>query len=257
MTTPRSSRVALPAFAPWFAALIDLPMRPLRVTLHLQPGASLAGNDALQLDNLLARRVLDVAIPDRGPLDDTPLGYEFPIPLRVVWRADDGLPLYAATPFVPVGTTATDIAYLHKRQQTGAWTRGGRAGFAPRPASGRWAERRQGIRSVLAEAWTADCIGHQDTIAELLRAVVHVGKKRGHGFGAVARWEIAPIPAWHLVRAGRLTRPVPALAATRWSLCVEGEPALVGWTPPQWKPSLFRPGWWAGARVHDVEALAC
>lgn len=250
-------RVVLPELAPLFAEVATLPMRPLRVTLWLAPGSSLAGNDALQLDNLLARTALDRVRRARGPLDDAPLGYEMPVPLRSLWRSDDGLPLYAATPFAPRGATAPDVQYLHKRQQSGRWTQGGRHGFAPRAGSGRWAERRQAVRSTLAERWVADVIGHAETIAAWLAPVTHVGKKRALGFGVVARWEIAPLPAWHLVRDGRLTRPLPALAIAQWPMRPAGAPALIGWTPPQWKPSLFRPGWWAGTVVPGVESLTC
>lgn len=252
-------RQSLRTLAPAAHRYATATYRPLRVTLWLLPGSTLAGNDPLHLDNLLARRVLDRHDDGRGPLDDVAGGYEFPLPLRTLWRSDDGLPLYAATPFTPVGTTASDVTFLHKRQQSGRWTKAGRGGWNPRQGSGRWAERRQAIRSTLAEAWIADAIGGADAIGDLLLDVVHVGKKRAMGFGAVARWEIAPLPAWHFVRGGVLTRPLPALAApTLLGIHTPaGEPALVGWTPPPWKPSLFRPGWWAGTPVPDVETLAC
>lgn len=51
-----------------------------------------------------------------------------------------------------------------------------------------------------------------------------------------------------LVMNGVITRPVPEGACGALGLKPKEIPRLVGWTPPQWKPSLFRIGWPVGVK---------
>jgi CRISPR type IV-associated protein Csf3 len=228
----------------------SLQVQPLTVRLHLRPGARIAGYDPVNLDNLLARAVVNEATAGWG-LPDEPGAYRLPVPLKCLWRSRAGLPLWAATQFTPVGMSVRDVAYWHKRAQTGAWTGTKSGQFAIKSTAGRWMERRVPLPTVVALEWQAQCIGNPEEIARLLRHITHVGKRRSNGFGEIERWEVEEAPAFELVAGGALTRPLPAgaLGLLPDGILPEGEPAPVGWTPPQWKPALFSPGWWAGNTV--------
>lgn len=227
---------------------------PLRIILHLVPGSRIAGYDPVNLDNLLARAVVDEATHGLG-LPSTPEAYRLPVPLVCLWRSPEGLPLWAATPFFPASDHALDVAYWHKRAQTGELTGTKTGRFAIRATQGRWMERRVPLPTQVCDTWQAWCIGDGEEIARLLRPLTHVGKKRSTGFGEVSRWRIEPAQSFELVHDGRLMRAMPAMAAAQllpWYRMSE-EPAPVGWTPPQWKPSLFAPGWWPGTLVDGPE----
>lgn len=241
--------IEYPALAPYKSRYESMDYQPLQITLELVPGSSLAGYDMLNLDNLLARAVVDEATQGRG-LPNTPDAYDLPVPLQCLWRSPNGFPLWAATPFAPAGFTAHDIAYWHKRAQSGRWTGTKRGTFAIRSTSGRWMERRVPLPTTIAESFVATCIGNAEEIARLLEPFAHVGKRRTNGFGAVHRWLVAPADSWRMVVDNALTRALPSLAVgLLGGQMPEGQPAPVGWTPPQWKPSMFAPGWWPGTAV--------
>ena len=239
---------------PYAERYAEIAAVPLRVVLTLRPGSRLAGYDPLNLDNLLARAVVDEATEGRG-LPSTPQAYRLPAPLVCLWREpESGLPLWAATPFTPMGESAPDISYWHKRAQPGRLT-GTRSGqFAISSTAGRWMERRVPLPTVVATEWVADAEGDPQEVARLLSTLAWVGKRRSNGFGEVLAWSVEPLSGFRLVRDGRLTRPLPAGAgALLGTQKPEGEPAPIGWTPPQWKPDLFRLGWWTGTPVAEAE----
>jgi CRISPR type IV-associated protein Csf3 len=239
--------ILLDELQPYFERYAGLPMEPLEIRLELHSG--LAGYDPLNLDNLLARAVIEEALPNQHKIFDEAQAYALPVPLHCLWRSPDGLPLWAATPFVPQGLQAKDIAYWHKRQQSGVWTGTKRGTFSISSTSGRWMERRVPLPTIVAEYWTAQCIGNREEITRLLEPLVHVGKRRSNGHGEVKRW-VVQSGDFALIRDGRLTRPMPGLAIELLDgYMPEGAPAPIGWTPPQWKVALFAPGWWTGTPV--------
>ena len=76
-----------------------------------------------------------------------------------------------------------------------------------------------------------------------------LGKRRNIGLGEVAHFDIqswAGKPIDTIVQNGCLIHAVPRDCGLVES---KSEPVLVGWTPPQWKPSLFRLGWPVGSEV--------
>lgn len=238
-----------PLLQPYIDRYEGLQGEPLCITLYLRPGGRIAGYDPLNLDNLLARCVVDEATAGMG-LPNEPGAYRLPVPLKCLWRSQQGYPLWAATPFYPVSDCVADVAYWHKRAQSGQFTRTKSGRFSIRATQGRWMERRVPLPTQVCDIWQATCIGDAAEIARLLQPLSHVGKRRSSGFGEVLRWEVGP-GAFVLVRDGRLTRAMPALALPELvpgRLPVE-QPAPVGWTPPQWKPSLFAAGWWPGTPV--------
>ncbi len=237
-----------PPLRPYREHYAEIATEPLRIVIRLRPNSHIACYDPLNLDNLLARAVVDEATLGAG-LPNTPEAYDLPVPLKCLWRSEDGYPLWAATPFRPVGDVVSDVAYWHKRAQPGSWT-GTRTGtFGITSTAGRWMERRVPMPTQLCALWEATAIGNPEAIAQLLAAFGWVGKRRTKGFGEVLDWRIEPLSAFALEREGLLTRPMPAEAVGLLGATPEDEPAPVGWTPPQWKPSLFRPGWWTGTPV--------
>lgn len=247
--------LALPETEAYAARYAGLRMRPLRIVLEIEVGSNLVSYDPLNLDNLLARRVLEEATGGWTAIVAADDEYvSIPVPLAVLWRDPDGLPLYAATPFATDGVAVDDVVYWHKRSQEGAFTATKRGGWSPKTDGNRYVERRIPTPVVVAESWTAECVGDAEEIARLIGAVGHVGKRRGGGHGVVRSWTIAASGAFSLVRDGRLTRNLPEAAAPLLGRAAipEGLPSPLGWTPPQWRPALFRPGWRIGTPVHDV-----
>ncbi len=249
--------VALPNLNAVAARYAALPLRPLRVVLTLEDGSNLVSYDPLNLDNLLARVVLEEIGEGRSgyqPADDEYLA--IPVPLAVLWREPgSGLPLYAAAPFVAEGVQADDVVYWHKRPQEGAFTRTKSGAWSPKQSGLRYSERRIPTPVVVAERWTAACVGNPEEVSRLLGGVTAVGKRRGAGHGVVREWQVEAAPSFALVgEDGRLARNLPEdarllLGEGRWP---EGEAAPLGWTPPQWRPALFRPGWRLGTPVHRL-----
>ncbi|MBM3187570.1 MAG: hypothetical protein FJZ90_02485 [Chloroflexi bacterium] len=241
--------IDLDVLRPYHERYSALEVRPLIVRLMLKPGARLAGYDPLNLDNLLARCVVDAATDGHGlePIEEP---YSLPVPLRCLWRDDRGLPLWATTPLLPHGAEMRDIHYWHKRAQTGRFTHTKSGRFIITSTKGRWMERRVPLPIQIADHWEATCVGNAVEIGRLLDPLVHVGKRRAMGLGEISHWEIEPAEAFYLVDEDRLTRALPAMAIELLGGYMPMErPSPVGWTPPQWKPSLFAPGWRVGATI--------
>lgn len=233
--------IHLDELATWTERFAGLPMEPLRITVELASG--LAGYDDLNLDNLLARCVVDRALAGARMADHDEDGYWLPIPLRCLWRDQRGYPLWAATTFSPDGHMVQSNVFHHKRQISGEWTGTKSGKFSVRSGAGRHAERRIPFPVRVAERWSASCIGNADAIAELLEPLQAIGKHRARGFGQVIRWIIEPMPAWRLVAGGHLARPLPVAAGGLLEAVPAARPVLAGWTPPQWKASLWDMCW--------------
>lgn len=149
------------------------------------------------------------------------------------------------------------VSYWHKRSQRGNWTHTRRGRFVITNMTGRYVERRIPMPTRLASRWVAWAVGNRDEIARLLGMLTHVGKRRGIGYGEIRRWIVRPVPEFSLVREGALMRAMPLKAIeemAEWpsGMVPEGQPSLVGWTPPPWKSSLFALGWWAGTPVRGA-----
>ncbi len=82
--------IILDTLRSYFERYAELPMAPLEIVLELLPGARLAGYDPLNLDNLLARCVVDEATGGQG-LPDEPGAYALPVPIHCLWRSPQGL----------------------------------------------------------------------------------------------------------------------------------------------------------------------
>lgn len=288
-----------PALEPWAARYNEARaagrMVPLSVTAELVPGGRVVSYDPINLDNLLARRVLEEATGGDGLLPDTRNVYALPVPLAVLWTSSAvpsyvdtvrrsgpgphvdawerghaplgggpaGLPLYACTTLAPAPgePSAPDVAYIHKRQQSGEFTATKSGVLGISATNGRWMERRVPFPTTVCDRLQARVVGDPDEIARLLRAVSFIGKRRAIGYGEVRRWRIeaasgdsvfSPVTDGPDGQGPVTTRTLPALAVADGLLGAaipEGLPAPIGWTPPQWKPALQWPGWPVGTPV--------
>ena len=157
--------------------------------------------------------------------------------------------MWAATQLKPIGVSEADVAIYHKRRQSGSYTGTKSGRFAPSGTDGRWADRRIPRPVTVCRELGAECVGNPEEIARLLATVTAVGKHRAIGHGEVEEWRIEPITEFTLVREGALMRCVPEAAGDALGIHPAEQPAMIGWTPPQWLPALFRPGWRAGTPV--------
>ena len=214
-----------------------LPKQPLVIGAELVTPIIHAERDRTHLDSILSFAALT-----NHPVESMhgPSGVSaVPLPLELAWVSQDGLPLWACTPLLPVGATLAAKEYWHKRYPTH------RAEFGQKlnavTTAGRWKEYRTPVATQHVSSLHAMCIGNREEIERLLSVVTHIGKKGSMGYGRVARWSV--IPAEHTLDDVLSLRPVPvsyyegrqtvgALALNR------------GWTPPYW----YAP-WWADCMV--------
>lgn len=223
--------------------------QPLRVVCQLADNSPVGGYDPVTLDGLLAWAVVAEATQGAMVPSDSRC-YNEPLPLRCLWRSPEGLPLWAASCFFPLGDVAPGTLYLHKRVITGEWSRGnvktGRLTLDT--AKGRHMERRVPLPVKVCPLWEARAWGDPEEVLRLLASVAFVGKRRSAGLGEVREWFVGPCPEMHepedtVFWDGALRRPFPVGAAAMLPAVTTEPPSLVGWTVPHWKPSLFGPGW--------------
>lgn len=79
------------------------------------------------------------------------------------------------------------------------------------------------------------CVGDHEQIADLLRSVWYLGKKRSTGKGRVRRWDVTPCTPWGegfpvVSREGKPLRPLPL----DWPGLVDPEPGMRVLTYPYW-----------------------
>jgi hypothetical protein len=213
---------------------------PLRITIRLLPNSRLVSYDPIHLDGLLARAVVELATRGRL-LADSEEGYWIPLPLKMLWQSSDGYPLWAATVLYPVAPNVGDIYVRHKRN-SGGWLHN-KPKLTTR--NGPWMERRLPTPITVCDTWEARCVGNLDAVKNLLDVFTHIGKLR---LGRVRSVTVEPFNYTDddiLHDGTKLLRPIPAQSAL---IALVERPSLIGWTPPFWKPSLFRLGW----RVNTV-----
>ncbi len=248
-------------------------------------GSPMTAYNLPNLDNMLARAVVDIATGGEGiPPSSQP--YSLPVPLIRLWQSAAGLPLHAASCLFPEAPSpayvVSDIQYLHRRMPPGQWSRG-RLAARRKPAQardhgptaaaeqaepahltggvGRWMEKRTPVPVTVCRVWQGLAFGDIEEISRLLYHFSAIGKHRSRGFGMVERWEFVPItskPGACLLKQSRggaatLTRPVPVEYAEYAGLRFSEPPQLLGWAMPQWKPSLFSSGYPAGAVVATTQ----
>lgn len=235
--TPNRHVTLLPELEPywqrWSSPEAQAAMIPLRVAVEVT--GIMAGYNPLNLDNLLARLVVDRAFSG-NQLDDTHSPYLLPAPLKIMWRhPQTGHPLYASNAFTPVGHNQHLTVWWHKRFVRPELARAEavkRKGDI-QPSQGRYKEKRTPLPAQTASVWYADCIGDADSIAELLRLCNRIGKRR---MASVEEWCIGKIEAFEY------TRPVPVpYRHPNGDLPIDMQ--YCGWTPPYWPGVPESQGW--------------
>lgn len=198
--------------------------------------------DLLHLDSLLSSAVLIEATRGRGITDENKV-YYIPLPVECLWTSDCGLPLWATSSFLPMGSEHRSTLIMHKRHK-----------YPARSRTGRWMDTRIPKPTAITSSgwWRARCYGDCNEVARLLNRVHAVGKHRHDGCGRVKEWrvEFADFePLDTIVHGGKLIRPVPELAIEHLSIEPGGNSALMGWTQPYWKPRNFNYAWAAGTMI--------
>lgn len=236
--------------------------RPALVRAVLQGTPPVVNVEPIHLDGVLAFAVVIEATEGRS-VPDIPGAYRIPLPLTCLHRSEDGLPLWAASTFWSGPEAERDNLTVCKRMPTGQWSKaeGKASRLSLDGARGRFMERKIPLPTTVAGEWRAVVWGDLVEIARLLRYVPQLGKKGTIGCGMVRDWVIEPLrdidgmePVDLLVRNGCLTRAISVDAAAALGLSLAEAPRRLGWTPPQWKPSLHRDGWPVGTRVRLPEA---
>lgn len=215
-----------------------LEMVPLSITAHLSQGSRIIDDGTpINLDNILAYAVVTLATKGSG-LADSQEGYWIPLPLKMLWQNTEGFPLWDSTCFVPIDPYMRDTLYMHKRGISGTFSKfkGTRLNV-----SGRHMDRRKPNNILVCNELVAHCVGHKATIEKLLtQFVTHLGKRRNIGLAHVVQWKIeeAELPIGTSITVdGIATRNIPG---EYLGLNQHGDGLVLrGWTPPQWKPSMF------------------
>ena len=229
-----------------------LKMQGLRITVQYKFGVLRQAYDQPTLDGLLAALVV-LQATHRPQLADAADAYDIPLPLHCLWRNESGHPLWAASYFWPEGDVYQSSLIVHKRAITGQWSRGygKKRRLTINKAAGVHKERQipVAVESCVTGRYHAYCIGNAAAIAELLEACSLFSGRRNIGLGEVDRFfiqEMALESADVLSDGAVLLRAMPAGAAELLPVTPPDAPMRVGWTPPQWKASLFSDGWRAG-----------
>ena len=232
--------ISIPELNTLTVQFAQLHTEPLRVTIHLQPNSRIVNYDPIHLDGLLARAVVERATEGRL-LADSEDGYWIPLPLEMLWQSNEGYPLWASTVLYPVADTIDDIYIRHKRNSGGEFHDKKKL----QTRNGPWMERRIPTPTQVCNTYEALCIGNADAVRGLLSEFTHIGKLRLARVNSVT---VEPIDKFSLWSNGTLMRPVPIASGV---MALTERPSLVGWTPPQWKPSLFSLGWPTGTFIND------
>lgn len=224
----------------------------LLITAHIDRSTPvLSYEGAVSLEGLLSWAVVHQATKGRM-LPDLPTSeaYDLPVPLLKL-ATHDGLPLWAATPLLPVSTPVRDTIVETKREQTGRWTKTKSGKFTISPSTGRWRSRMIPRPALIGPVLQSHCVGCPESIADLLSRVTHIGKRRASGGGLVACWEVEPTEEqWSWVKDGVLTRSLPA--GLESSIGIKTPPIatqLIAYSPPFWRRCQWREGWPAGTAV--------
>lgn len=222
--------------APYQQRYASLPLEPLRVTVELD--SEVVMYDPIHLDNLLGAAVVMEATEGAMLGDSMGENYAIPLPLQVLWtHPETGLHLWAATNFESASKHDRSVSYTQRRTMNTAFVRDEKGKpFNPNPKLGRFKETRIPMPTVVCHTFQADCIGHADTIASLLRNISHIGKRRGEGKGMVSVWKVEPIAQFSLVNDGVLRRAIPVEAMESLGLQIPNEYVVrrMGWTLPYW-----------------------
>lgn len=197
-------------------------MQPLQITAHFD--TPVVAYYSLHFDAILSHAVFTRAIGNITPFEDY---LHIPLPLAALWHSPTGVPLWASTDMIPHEDAIRDELWLHRRALEPNMTHQNIS-----TVKGRHKEKRTPLPALNTQTLTCFVIGDPNAIADLLRDVGSIGKKR-HIAGAVRQWEIVPAPAFALQdEQFRLLRPVPVSAVGEFP--IDTPFAWLGFSPPYW-----------------------
>lgn len=206
-------------------------LKPLKIVFQMK--TPVLGYDNIMIDALLARCVVDQAT--KWGLNDEDAPFLLPVPLKIAWINDNGLPLWCANPVNPYGQVSHGQVFFHKRfirEEHGNLATGGKRSNIT-PIKGRFKEKRMSVPSKYAKYWTTTCIGNIEEISMLLSNVQAIGKRR---YGLIENIFITEIesfkfdrfvPVEYLYKSGDFPLDV----------------AMRSWTPPYWVGVPETRGW--------------
>jgi hypothetical protein len=198
-------------------------MTTLRITAFLD--APVVTYHGLHLDGILAHAVVE-RVTGGAMLPQTPDYVPVELPLRVAWYSPAGVPLWCSTDLLPVDGT-TDTLWMHRRALEPHYTR-----VNLQTGKGRYKERRSPLPALTATRLVAYVDGDADAIADLLRMVTSIGKKRLIA-GRVREWRVEALEReFTFIEDGVALRPVPHLYLYGEERLETG--ALLSYSPPYW-----------------------
>lgn len=197
-------------------------MKPLEVVFEL--ASAIAAYNNVMFDSLLARLVVDEATKG-NLLDDEQAPYLLPVPLRLEWRSEEGLPLWAANDIRPISANHHTLIWWHKRtlEPQLVADKPGVKKSSISGIQGRFKEKRGSIPAQVATFWRTTCVGDEAEISRLLSKCDKLGK-RGHGL--VKRCFIRGINKFNF------ERPIPVQSLPDGASLMPSFGA--SWTAPYW-----------------------
>lgn len=218
----------------------EMTFTPLKITAEMI--SPIVDYGPVYLDSLLGRVVVDEATHGNG-VQDNPDAYWIPVPVKLACMSP--YPLWFSSALYAAGESVRDTVFLQKTVQSGEWT----SAKNIQTKTGRWMERRIPTPLKTTAELEARCIGNKAEVERLLDKIQFIGKRRSIGYGEVKTWRVEPADYSEkdIFVSGSLL--IRALPVENIGIECDETPAYVGWTPPQWKASLYTPGWRIGTQT--------
>lgn len=208
----------------------------IRLTLS-QP---IGGYDPIHLDGLLQAALVQDALQG-VPLERSHTPYRIPLPVEVIWRSPEGLPLYHCSSLLPQGGVKQSVYTWTKKNDESisrfAVRKKDGTEWQPDNGSGQNKEYCMPLPIKSISCLIGYAVGDLEEIRRLLVGLSGIGKKVSWGLGNMTSVAVEPSPLesrWCFVRGERLLRPVPLAACRDLGLKPVGDSQLVGYTPPYW-----------------------
>lgn len=208
--------------------------------------------DVIHFDGILAAAVVRDQFHGQG-LPDLEVPHNIPLPLKSLWMDERGYNCWAASSLLPVGEVVEDVIWMHKRAQSGEFTKHkAKNPYKLNTTTGRFMERRIPVPTMVVNQLYSRCIGNKFEIERLLQLITHVGKRRNAGIGEVKEWIIEDAE-WNdidiFVSEKTLIKPLPYQAAVKYNIDLCEEPTLCSWFPSYWESGCQGEGWRVGTQI--------
>lgn len=239
------------------------PSQPLRIVCHVRATTRKAGDPYHSLDGILSYAVATKITDGKPYLLQGLSAVSMPLPILTI----EGLPICSV--LRPTSETHSAIGWALRRPRDGWQTTGGRGMFAKVDERGGPDQpRRVPIAVHLSLRYEALCIGHLESIEELLDGITHIGPRADIGYGEVDRWEVVPCNATvaevlTTKEHGEsvLARAVPVHLGellSEYGISADPQDAgFGGWRPPYWHHEGYTERWTFQTPVTVSEVVLC